>query len=46
MLETLLPKQLTNDYLDSPIAKWVFVLLTIMTIGRSLVHIFAADGRR
>jgi hypothetical protein len=26
------------------VAKWVFVLLTVMTIGRSLIHIFLPDG--
>lgn len=25
-------------------AKWVFVLLTVVTIGRSLAHIFLPDG--
>lgn len=44
MLDKLFPKQLNNDYKGHAIAKWVFVLLTIITIGRSLVHMFAADG--
>lgn len=44
MLETMFPKQVTNDYQGSLIAKWVFVGLTIMTIGRSLIHAFAPDG--
>ena len=28
----------------NPIAKWVFVLSTIVTIARSLVHMFSSDG--
>jgi len=40
----MFPKQLTNDYKGSLIAKWVFILLTIVTIGRSLIHAFAPDG--
>ena len=44
MLETMFPKQLTNDYEGSLIAKWVFILLTIVTIGRSLIHAFAPDS--
>lgn len=44
MFKTMFPKQLTNDYKGSLIAKWVFILLTIVTIGRSLIHAFAPDG--
>ena len=44
MLETMFPKQITNDYKGSLIAKWVFVLVAIGTIGRSLIHMFAPDG--
>ena len=44
MLKTMFPEQLTHDYRGSPIAKWFFVILTIVTLARSLVHIFAPDG--
>lgn len=44
MIEKLLPKPVTNHYSGHPLAKRVFVVLTIITIGRSLVHMFAADG--
>ena len=44
MLDQLFPKKITNSYRGNPIAKWVFVLLTIVTIARSLVHMFAPDG--
>lgn len=44
MLDHLFPQNKTNAYPGNPIAKWVFVLLTIFTIARSLVHMFASDG--
>ena len=44
MLEKMFPKQLNNDYAGSLIARWVFVLLTAVTLVRSLIHIFSPDG--
>ncbi len=44
MLDKLIPRQATNNYTGNPIARWLFILLTIVTVGRSLVHIFAPDG--
>ena len=44
MLKAMLPEQLTNAYRGRPIAKWFFVVLTIMTVARSLIHILAPDG--
>jgi len=44
MLEKMFPKQLNNDYKGSLIAMWVFVLLTAVTLVRSLIHMFAPDG--
>lgn len=44
MIEKLLPQPLTNEYRGHPLAKWVFILLTIITLGRSLAHMFADDG--
>lgn len=44
MLQRLLPASVTNDYRGHPLAMWVFVALTVITIGRSLVHMFAPDG--
>jgi len=44
MIEKLLPQPVTNQYSGHPLAKWVFVVLTLITIGRSLVHMYAADG--
>ncbi|MCP4425359.1 MAG: hypothetical protein GY803_12760, partial [Chloroflexi bacterium] len=44
MFEKLLPKPIDNPYRGMAIAKWVFVAMTILTVGRSLAHIFIADG--
>jgi len=40
----LFPQPITNRYDGAPIAKWVFLLLTVITVGRSLAHIFLPDG--
>ena len=44
MLDRLFPQNRTNAYRGNLIAKWVFVLFTLVTIARSLVHMFASDG--
>lgn len=44
MLIRLFPQPATNEYRGSPVAKWVFILLTALTIGRSLAHILLPDG--
>ena len=44
MLDRMFPGQLSNKYQGKPIAKWVFLLITIMTIVRSLIHMLATDG--
>ena len=44
MLEKIFPKNITNEYRGHPVAKWVFVLITLMTIIRSLIHVLAPDG--
>lgn len=44
MIKRLLPQQVTNDYRGHPLAKQLFIALTVITIGRSLVHMFAEDG--
>ena len=41
---TLFPKQATNAYEGSPIALWVFAAITVVTLVRSLIHVFAPDG--
>lgn len=44
MLEKLFPNTVDNRYRGVPIAKWAFVAMTILTIVRSLAHIFLPDG--
>ena len=44
LLERLFPKPLDNDYRGHPLALWVFFPITLLTLGRSLLHIFLADG--
>ncbi len=40
----LLPKQFDNQYRGNKIALWMFVVITLIFMGRSLIHVFAADG--
>lgn len=44
MLNTIFPKKITNDYQGKPIAKWVFCVITLVTIVRSMIHVIATDG--
>ena len=40
----VLPKEINNNYEGKKIALYLFYLFTTMTVGRSLVHMFAPDG--
>lgn len=44
LLSRLIPRTVTNDYRGSAIARWVFILITLVTLARSLIHMFAPDG--
>lgn len=44
MLEGLFPRRIDNDYQGHPIALWLFFPVTLITIGRSLIHVFRDDG--
>lgn len=44
IMNTLLPTPLTHHYQGHPLAKWVFVFITIITIIRSIIHIATPDG--
>lgn len=44
MLTRLFPTTLNNDYQGSLIAKYAFVVLTLLTVIRSLIHMFLSDG--
>jgi hypothetical protein len=40
----ILPKTADNGYMGHPIARWAFLALSIVSIGRSCIHLFSADG--
>ncbi len=40
----ILPKTIDNVYKGNRISKYVFLILTVITMARSLIHIFASDG--
>lgn len=40
----VLPKTITNDYTGKRIAERLFLVITLVTLIRSLIHIFAPDG--
>jgi len=44
IMDYILPTPITNHYQGHSLAKWVFVLITIVTIIRSIIHIVALDG--
>lgn len=44
MFSHLLPQPITNEYRGTPVAKWVLIVLTLITVARSLAHIFLLDG--
>lgn len=44
ILTNLFPQPATNDYRGAPISKWIFIPMVVLTIGRSLAHIFLSDG--
>ena len=41
---TFLPKEINNTYQGRKIALYLFYFFTIMTVVRSLIHVFAPDG--
>ena len=44
MFEKLFPKTIDNRYRGMPLARWMFVAITVLSVGRSLAHIFLPDG--
>ena len=44
LLNGLFPQNANNNYQGQRFALWGFTLLTLMTVTRSLVHIFKTDG--
>ncbi len=43
-MNLLFPKAPSNDYKFPKIILYIFVVLTAITLGRSLIHMFASDG--
>jgi hypothetical protein len=43
-MNSIFPATVDNDYKGHKIALWFFYLITIVTVGRSLIHIFKHDG--
>ena len=44
MLNEILPPTVNNTYHGAPIAKLAFAATTVLTLGRSLLHILTADS--
>jgi hypothetical protein len=44
VLSRLFPKTGLNEYKGYVVAKWMFVAMTVLTMGRSLAHILLPDG--
>ncbi|QZE14978.1 hypothetical protein K4L44_03890 [Halosquirtibacter laminarini] len=44
MLEKIFPKTVDNTYKGKKIALYFFFLITLITVTRSLIHMFASDG--
>lgn len=44
MLRQIFPHKVDNTYSGHKLGLYFFFLITLVTIGRSCVHIFAADG--
>lgn len=44
MIEKILPEQINNEFPGYKFSQIAFLVLTIVTIGRSLAHIFLPDG--
>ena len=44
MVRRILPEKVTNEFRGHGFTKWAFYLITAVTIGRSLIHVFLFDG--
>jgi hypothetical protein len=44
MFGSILPRSLEQGYRGHPVARWVLVGLTLITLVRSLIHMFKYDG--
>ncbi|MGY5876541.1 MAG: hypothetical protein RTU30_12405 [Candidatus Thorarchaeota archaeon] len=44
MLEKILPEQINNDFTGYKFTAYAFLVITILTVARSLAHMFLPDG--
>ncbi|MHA2047803.1 MAG: hypothetical protein ACXAAO_11300 [Candidatus Thorarchaeota archaeon] len=44
MLEKILPKQINNEFTGYKLSAYAFLGITIITVARSLAHMFLPDG--
>jgi len=44
MLNKLFPEKIDNQYEELLIARWLFYVITLLSLGRSLAHILLPDG--
>ena len=44
MIERVFPRSIDNTFRGHRLAVWAFYPITILTVGRSVVHIFGEDG--
>lgn len=44
ILNKILPTSITNTFSGKKIALYIFIIITLITIVRSIIHIVAADG--
>jgi|TARA_B110000879_G_C11008856_1_gene446154 hypothetical protein len=44
MRNRLLPSSFDNNFYGHPASLWLFYLITTLTLGRSLAHVFLPDG--
>ena len=44
LMEKLFPRNSNNNYLGSVITKYVFILVSVVTVVRSLIHFVYKDG--
>jgi hypothetical protein len=44
VLDRILPASIDNQYRGHRLALWAFYPITLVTVGRSLIHVFRSDG--
>jgi hypothetical protein len=44
IISRLFPESANHGYTGNKVAAWVFLLLSIVSMGRSLIHLLAPDG--